>query len=234
MTTSMLAPPDFLVSARALMEYRGMFRLSNEELRESAILDCPGGAASFGAEVRRLGGAVVSVDPIYGHDRERIQREARDAVVRTSETSAEHPHLFSWTFFRSVGHHRQVRADACEAFLADHADVDARQWYVPAALPALPFPNAAFDLTLSSHLLFTYDHLIDVDASVAALTELARVTARQGEVRVFPLVSASGGRSPQVDEVRAALGARGLETRIERVWYEAQRGGNEFLSIRRR
>ena len=232
---SVLAPADYLISARGLMEYRGMFRLTEDELRHGPILDCPGGAASFGAEVRRLGGTVVSVDPIYARPVEEVVDRAFDAVISTSQTSAEHPHMFSWTFFRSVEHHRQVRTDACREFVRDITDPSERaSRYVAAALPRLPFDDGSFRLTLSSHLVFTYDHLIDVDASIAALVELARVTAPDGEVRVFPLVSASGGRSTQVDDVRTALGARGLETRIERVWYEAQRGGNEFLRIRRR
>lgn len=232
---TVLAPADYLISARGLMEYRGMFRLTEDELRDGTILDCPGGAASFGAEVRRLGGDVVSVDPIYAKPIDEIVDRAFDAVDKTSATSAEHPHMFSWTFFRSVEHHRQVRTDACREFVRDITDPSERaSRYVAAALPSLPFDDESFTLTLSSHLLFTYDHLLDAEAAVAALTELVRVTARAGEVRVFPLVSASGGKSAQVDVVRDALRARGLETRIERVWYEAQRGGNELLRVRRR
>jgi hypothetical protein len=233
--STVLAPADYLISARGLMEYRGMFRLTDDELREARILDCPGGAASFGAEVRRLGGEVVSVDPVYGRPVDEIVERAFDAVEKTSATSAEHPHMFSWTFFRSVEHHRQVRTDACRSFVRDITDPSERESrYLAAALPDLPFDDESFALTLSSHLLFTYDHLLDADAAVAAITELVRVTARHGEVRVFPLVSASGGKSVQVDAVRDALRVGGLETRVERVWYEAQRGGNELLRVRRR
>jgi hypothetical protein len=233
-TTAEIAPADYLVSARGLMEYRGMFRLTNDELVAGPILDCPGGAASFGAEVRRMGGSVVSVDPVYTADYADIAVKARGDVIRTSATSAENPHLFSWTFFRSVEHHRQVRSDACEAFLDDYWDVDARPWYVPAALPKLPFRDESFALTLSSHLTFTYDYLIDTDATVAALLELVRVTRRGGEVRVFPLMSARGARSELVEPVIATLVDRGVASRVERVWYEAQRGGNEMLRLRRR
>lgn len=233
--SNVLAPADYLISARGLMEYRGMFRLTEDELRGGRILDCPGGAASFGAEVRRLGGEVVSVDPVYGKPVDQIVDLAFDAVEKTSATTAEHPHMFSWTFFRSVEHHRQVRTDACRAFVRDITDPSERESrYVAAALPDLPFDDESFALTLSSHLLFTYDHLLDADAAVVAISELVRVTARRGEVRVFPLVSAGGGTSAQVDAVRDELGVRGLETRIDRVWYEAQRGGNELLRVRRR
>ena len=234
MTTAEIAPPDFLVSARGLMEYRGMFRLTNDELVGGPILDCPGGAASFAAEVRRIGGSVISVDPVYTAGYADIAAKARGDVIRTSETSAENPHLFSWTFFRSVEHHRQVRSDACEGFLDDYWDVDARPWYLPAALPSLPLRDESFALTLSSHLTFTYDYLIDADATVAALLELVRVTQRDGEVRVFPLMSARGARSELVAPVVAALAEEGVASRIERVWYEAQRGGNELLRLRRR
>ena len=233
MTTATLLPAlsDYLVSARALMEYRGMFRLTNDELRGGPILDCPGGAASFAAEVRRLGGNVVSVDPMYRLQPRDLARRARADLERAVQVSADAPQLFSWTFFRSIEHHRQVRSDACDIFTVDYEDE--RSHYLPAALPRLPFADGAFALTLSSHLLFVYDDRIDAEATLAALRELVRVTAEDGEVRVFPLVSARGGRSALVEPVLAALRKEGLDLRLERVWYEAQRGGNELLRIRR-
>ena len=225
-------PADFLVSARGLMEYRGMFRLANDELRDGRILDCPGGAASFAAEVRALGGTVVSVDPQYARSHEALCARARADVERASAHTAEYPQVFSWTFFRSIEHHRQVRADACQAFVWDHADPDARPWYVPGALPNLPFPDGSFSLTLSSHLLFTYEDRIDKPAHVDALRELLRVTVPGGEVRVFPLIDASGRPSAILDDVLAELRTRGVRSRVEKVWYEAVRGGNQLLRLR--
>ena len=233
------APADFLVSARSLLEYRGMFRLTNEDVCRGRVLDCPGGAASFSAEATRLGADVVSVDPVYALPTDVLAARSRRSVDDAVAFSRDNPQLFSWTFFRSPAHHAQVRRDACETFVRDIAAARAdaaggrSARYVAGALPALPFADEEFALTLSSHLLFVYDDRIDLESTVAAIAEMVRVTRREGEVRVFPLVSATGGRSALVDRVRERLARAGLASTVERVWYEAQRGGNELLRVRR-
>jgi len=55
-----------------------------------------------------------------------------------------------------------------------------------------------------------------------------------GEVRIFPLLSLAGERSPFVDAVSAALTGSGMEVSLEVVPYEFQRGGNQMMRIRRR
>ena len=71
------------VTARSLADYQSMFALDDADLIAGPILDCPGGASSFGAEVRTRGGQVISVDPAYGtgaaHIAERVQLNLRDA-----------------------------------------------------------------------------------------------------------------------------------------------------------
>lgn len=99
--------------------------------------------------------------------------------------------------------------------------------YVPAALPALPFPDQSFDLVLSSHFLFTYADRLDLEFHRAALSELHRVA--RGEVRVFPLLE-QGGR-PVLDLLSRLLATPGIPYRVQRVGYEFQRGGNEMLVL---
>ena len=53
------------VTPRPLAAYRDMFMLTDDDLRAGPILDCPAGASPFGAQVRALGGEVVSVDPAW-------------------------------------------------------------------------------------------------------------------------------------------------------------------------
>ena len=78
------------------------------------------------------------------------------------------------------------------------------------ALPDLPFDDGAFDLALSSHLLFLYSEQFDLGFHVRALEEMLRVAA---EVRVFPLLQ--GGRLPlagaprRVDRGDAVAARRG-------------------------
>jgi len=42
-----------------------MFLITDADLIAGPILDCPAGASPFGAQVRALGGTVISVDPAY-------------------------------------------------------------------------------------------------------------------------------------------------------------------------
>jgi hypothetical protein len=58
---------------------------------------------------------------------------------------------------------------------------------------------------------------------------MSRVAA---EVRVFPLLSLGGTRSPFVDGCVARLVAAGCRVTIETVPYEFQRGGNEMMRVR--
>jgi len=64
---------------------------------------------------------------------------------------------------------------SAEAFSRDLIAHPAR--YVPASLPGLPLPGGRFDLVLSSHFLFTYADLLDLEFHRAALRELHRSRA---------------------------------------------------------
>ena len=57
------------------------------------------------------------------------------------------------------------------------------------------FDSGAFDLALSSHLLFLYSELIDTDFHIQALNEMFRVAS---EVRLFPLLKIGGTPFPHV------------------------------------
>jgi hypothetical protein len=60
--------------------------------------------------------------------------------------------------------------------------------------------------------------------------ELCRVAR---EVRIFPLLSLDGDRSPFVETVRETLTGSGKVVSLELVPYEFQRGGNQMMRIRR-
>jgi hypothetical protein len=52
------------------------------------------------------------------------------------------------------------------------------------------------------------------------------------EVRIFPLVTLAGGRSPHVEQVISRVETTGSKATVEKVRYEFQRGGDEMLVIR--
>jgi hypothetical protein len=215
---------EMIVSARPADEYRAMFDLRDEDLR-GPILDCPGGAGDFAAAVRAAGGAAVSADPLYALPRDTVVETARAGTLRGNRYVDEHRDLYAWSFFGSVEDHRARRLGALERFAADFAPDGTR--YVAAALPRLPFPDRAFALALSGHLLFTYPgHLAYAD-HLAALRELVRVSA--GEARVFPLLDTELTVYPRLDELRAELAAEGIGSEIRPVPYEFQRGANRML-----
>ncbi len=122
-----------------------------------------------------------------------------------------------------------VRMAAMRTFLDDYDAGRGEGRYVEAALPALPFADASFDLALCSHFLFLYTDQLGEDFHRAAIRELCRVGR---EVRVFPLLALGGRPSPFVSAASDEARAAGHEVAIERVPYEFQRGGNQMMRIR--
>lgn len=202
--TSALPGSEVAVTPRPLRAYRDMFLLTDTDLAAGPILDCPAGASPFGAQVRALGGEVVSVDPAYGQAAGPLARASAD-VDRVVAWQRANPTGFDWSYLGSPDAMARLWTAALDEFAADYTPDGSR--YVPAALPDLPFPDDRFALAVSGFLLFVYPELLD---HRAALLELVRVT--RGEVRVYPLHDTTGEPSPVLPELREALRERGVET----------------------
>jgi hypothetical protein len=216
---------QLLVTARRFADYVAMFRLTPEDLALGPILDCPGGVASFGAEARALGAAVVGVDPVYAQPRDALVAHAESELARNMRFVAGHAERFRWDQVGSIEEHEARRRDGLERFAADYRH--GGRSYVAASLPTLPFADDAFALALSSHLLFSYSDRLDRDFHLASLFELVRVTA--GEVRCFPLVDLWARRYHALEELRERLAHAGVDSEIREADYEFQRGGREML-----
>jgi hypothetical protein len=197
------------VTPRPLPSYCDMFELTDDDLLNGPILDCPAGASPFGALVRAIGGDVVSVDPAYGQADGLVERVAAD-IARIADWQRAHPAGFNWAYLGSPEELTRRWRAALSIFAADFAPDDPR--YVAAALPRLPFPDDRFALTLSGFLLFVYPELFGPDDLLAALRELTRVT--RGEVRVYPVTSSAGEHYDEMPALRAALAAKGVGTEI--------------------
>jgi hypothetical protein len=212
---------------RSFDEYRWMFALADDDLT-SSILGCGDGPASFNAEATRGGVRVVSCDPLYEFTAEQIRQRieaTREAVLEETRRNQE---KFVWNDIRDVDELARVRTEAMEKFLADFEAGHAAGRYVNAALPELPFSTRQFDLAIVSHLLFLYSEQLSESFHIQAVRELCRVAH---EVRVFPLLTLAGERSPHVTPIRLDLERLGIATQIEAVPYEFQRGGNQMLRI---
>jgi hypothetical protein len=219
-----------LFSARSLAEYRAMFALTDDDLA-GRVLDCPGGAASFTAEVCATGGSATAADIAYSRSPAELAALARSEAERGNTYMAGNAHRYEWSYFPDVANHDRARLAAADTFARDVVTHPGR--YIAAALPRLPFSNQHFDLVLSSHLLFTYADRLDIDFHVAALLELVRVARAQ--VRIFPLLEHTGRLDQQLlDRVLAQLSEHGISSRVQQVPYEFQRGGNQLLILHRR
>jgi hypothetical protein len=216
----------YLVSARSSAEYRVMFALTDDDLR-GRVLDCPGGGASFTAVARAHGTAAVAVDPVYADPPRELTARLATELTRGSAWATANAERYVWDFYGSAEAHARIRRESARAFTADL--LAARGGYVAAALPHLPFADGAFDLVLSSHLLFTYADRLDAGFHLAALRELARV-GRQ--VRVYPLVDQAGRPLPELLRgVLAGLRAAGVGADLVDVGYEFQRGARSMLRL---
>ena len=215
---------EMLVSSRSLAEYRAMFALTDAELT-GPILDCPGGAASFTAEVRALGGRAVACDPCYERPAAELGARTRDDLLRGYRYHQTNPDEYVWTFFTDPDHYLASRTRSIELFTTHFAARPGH--YVAAGLPHLPFPGHTFDLALCSHLLFSYADRLDRAFHLASVRELARVA---GEVRIFPLVPFGFASNPELPGLIEDLDRLGVRATVRPVGYEFQRGGHEMLS----
>ena len=212
---------------RRASEYIAMFGLTNGEQRLK-ILDCGGGPSSFNAEMNQLGCRIVSVDPLYRFSKEKIrmrfEKTFEDIMTQTEKNKQD----FVWEIIKSPDHLRETRKSATEIFLEDfeHGKIENR--YIDDELPGLSFGNKEFDIALSSHFLFLYSHILDLNFHTKAITEMLRVAK---EVRIFPLQDLSVKRSIHLDRLIEQFSKDGFRVEVVNACYEFQKGSNEYLRI---
>ncbi len=215
---------------RSLHEYQGMFNLSTTDLQRR-ILDCAGGPASFTAEMHQQGGQVIACDPIYQFSVDDLRQRIQDTYAPIVEGVRANQDRYVWTTVRSPEHLGEIRWQAMQQFLVDFPTGLSQGRYQAQSLPHLTFGDRQFDLALCGHLLFTYDQHLSLDFHLQAIQELSRVAQ---EVRIFPIVSLSGDRSPLLPQIQDQLSSEGYRLTIQPVNYEFQRGGNQLLQITQR
>jgi len=213
---------------RSFDEYRRMFALTEAELG-LRIIGCGDGPASFNAEATRRGAKVISCDPIYRWETAEIRERIAATYDQILDQTRRNAEEFVWDSIQSVEELGQVRMAAMQDFLADYGPGKRQRRYVDAELPTLPFSDRSFDLALCSHFLFLYTSQLGEAFHRSAIQEMGRLA---GEVRVFPLLTLGGRRSPYIDTIVDDLQNSGHDVSIEDVPYEFQRGGNQMLRIR--
>jgi hypothetical protein len=218
-----------LVSSRAYDEYVAMFALTADDLA-GTVLDCSAGAASFVTVARANGTTAYAVDPAYALPRDELARAVRDDLARGTSIAQQHPDRFVWDWFGSVEARDRMRKRAGAQFVT--ALATSPGWLVAGELPRLPLRDAAVDLVVCSHLLFTWADVLGLDWHRAALVELARVS--RGEVRIFPTVMQGRGDAvPFWTELMGALAEHGLAAEERQVPYRFQVTGDRMLVVSR-
>ncbi len=178
---------------RTLDEYRRYFALDLAAWQGKAVLDVASGVSSFCPEANAAGLNVTACDPIYELSPETILPRCETDLDLVVNGVRGLP-TYRWDFYESPERLRGFREAAYRGFLADFAAQRAR--YVPGRLPALPFTDDTFDLSLVSYLLFAYEDQLDYEFHRRSILELMRVT--RGEARLYPLVSFEAKRSGHV------------------------------------
>jgi hypothetical protein len=215
-----------LVTSRSYDEYAAMFGLTRQDL-SGRVLDCSAGAAGFVVRAASHGCRAIAVDPAYALPRDQLAEAGRADLDRGNAIAAQHPDRFVWDWFGSPEARRRLRLRALAEFVSDIVVHPHR--YVAGQLPQLPFVDAAFDLVLCSHLIFTWADTLSREWHFAALRELARVG---GEVRVFPTVlQGRGDPVPFWDGLMADLADVGLHAEKRTVDYVFQVGADQMLVL---
>jgi SAM-dependent methyltransferase len=215
---------------RTLDEYRRYFALDLESLRGKAVLDVASGVSSFCAEANRLGLRVTAFDAIYRRSAEEIRQRCGPDLDHVVD-AVRNLKTYRWDFYKSPENLRIFRERAYRAFLDDYRGQQGKR-YVPGHLPALPFADGQFDLTLVSYLLFVYEDQFDYEFHQKSLREIMRVT--RGEARLYPIVTFEAVRSSYLDRLRDDRELRHLGFEEVRTDFEFLIGSNYYLRVFRR
>ena len=212
---------------RSFAEYRAFFAL--EGLRTGTrVLDCGGGPSSFTVEAIEAGYQACAVDPLYSVSAAQIAQRIDEVRPAMLDSIRKARTRFVWDHYGTPERQEAVRLAAMKRFLEDYGATERKGRYLAGALPSLPFLDSAFDIALSSHFLLLYSKQRDLPFHLAAVREMLRVAR---SVRVFPLLDLDGQPSSHINPLREALARDGIESRIEAVAYEFQKGGNEMLRL---
>lgn len=212
---------------RSYEDYLQMFLLSEADLNKT-IIGVADGPASFNAGMKKHGKKMVSVDPIYQFTEKQIRGKIDETFKEVILQTTKNQHKFNWDKIKTIDELGHVRMSAMREFCDDFEQGKKEGRYLEGSLPSLPFPDQAFDLVLSSHLLFFYSENKDLDFHLASIKELTRIGK---EVRIFPLVDVDNNPSKYLPSALDLIKKLGYQHMIRKVPYHFQKNGNEMLTI---
>lgn len=214
---------------RSYEEYARMFSLSEEDIRKP-ILGCGDGPASFNSSLTKLGGQVVSCDPIYQFTVQEIKSQIDETYESVIAQMRLNKDGYLWNTIKSIEALGELRMRSMNLFLEDYDAGKADGRYLALELPKkLPFRDNQFELALVSHFLLLYSQHLSYDFHLKSINEVMRVAK---ELRIFPVLTLDGKRSPFLEKLIDCFNGKGFVAELVKVNYEFQIGGNEMLVIR--
>lgn len=217
---------------RTYSEYMDIFNLDEALLAGGPVLDCAAGPSSFTAEARKKGFDVQACDALYSEKSFELFKKGEADIRHVFSKFDEVAHQYSWDYYSDKDHVMDLRRKALGGFIKDFGRQKHRGVYTEASLPDLPYPDNAFRLVLTGHLLFLYSDRMDLALHIRCLEELIRVSA--DEVRIFPLLGLDAEPYGQLDDILKFLGTKAVEASIVEVPFEFLIGGNKMLRIKMR
>ena len=214
---------------RSYAEYVKIFNLSPIDLNKK-ILSVADGPASFNAEGTKLGGKIVSIDPIYQFTAAEIFAQFNAVVDDIINQIIITPDDWVWSHHKSPEDLKNNRITTIHKFLDDYDLGKKEGRYQIGELPSLNFPDDRYDLTLCSHFLFLYSDFFDYQFHLQSIKEMLRVSQ---EVRIFPLLTLMLERSPYLDNLIEEMRNLGHIVSLETVEYELQKGANQMLVMKK-
>ncbi|WP_173918974.1 SAM-dependent methyltransferase [Halobacillus sp. Marseille-Q1614] len=226
-TSTKLDLEKVIFIGRTYGEYMDMFLLSEEDLKEKKVLDCPSGACSFTAVGQSKGLDITASDIAYDHSVGDLKAKGEEDIQHAMAHMEKAKSNYVWDYFEDINQLKEHREKALLDCTQDMKKNSER--YIPVNLPSLLFNDNDFDILLSAHFLFTYADRLDLQFHIDTLKELLRVTKE--ELRIFPLVDLAGNRYEHLDHVIQYLKGNGYSVREVRVPYEFQKGANTMLKV---
>lgn len=214
---------------RRLSEYQDMFRLTEAEIASKKIVSFGDGPASFNVEGTKMGGNILSLDPIYQFSKKELAdrlEETRETVMEQMRQNQNH---YRWDKIKSLAELEQIRLSAIRMFLADFEQGLKEGRYRYHELPErTEYEADSFDLGLSSHFLLLYASL-GYEFHIRSIEEMLRICK---EVRIFPLVNLDAEKTELAQQVIRYFQNQ-YEVQVKPVGYEFQKGADRVLVIRK-
>lgn len=221
------------VTCRSFDEYMKMFNLSEDVLKQGPILDIAGGASSFTAEACRSGYTACAVDPMYGIEPELLQHRGLREIESSTEKLRAAQGQYDWSYYGSIDLHRLNRERSLQLFYEHYRQDKIRSsgYYIEGSFPNLPLEDHTYHLVLCSHFLFLYDGQFDEVFHRQAITDMLRICAPGGQIRIYPLMTLSFQPYPYLDRLIVELNAAGSKAQLHPSQLPFIPGSSQMLVI---